>query len=65
MSWKRFIGAWRRLVTIWVKRVWMDVMVMWEIIYSRRVFIIIDVRDIKMYLINICDDDDDWDDDDN
>ena len=42
----------------------MDVMVMWDIMYSRRVFIVIDVRDINIYLINVCDDDDDWDDDD-
>ena len=58
MSWKRLIGAWRSFVIIWVKRDWMDVIVMWDIMYSRKVFIVIDVRDMNMYLINVCVDDD-------
>ena len=41
----------------------MDVIVMWDIMYSRKVFIVIDVMDMNMYLINVCVDDD-WDDDD-
>jgi hypothetical protein len=36
----------------------MDVIVIWDIMYSRRVFIIIDVRDMNMYFISVCVDDD-------